>query len=351
MDANDNSEPEIKKPALVADYIRDGRHWDTIVSAWLTSHFLPLPPPLVRKIRFGIGRLIDGGFNVGVGWLDCVALKQKFNLEQQLETVRQLANVGRPQLIENNPLLPEAVARSFLSEHKLKFDNRVSVAQKALDDLARDPGGVDGDQDELNVDWLNHFSDIAGKKSAPEMQELLGRILAGEIRRPGSFSPMCISVLANLTPLVAKKFEALCSVSCKIYGANYILGDIFPKFSSDGIPELNFTYADFLLLRQYQLLAIENGTVFNIPVGVSQHLALGESQYLITPLIADVHQTVAAVRRLTASPFSVIGDELRPLLRPAAPPWLPTKISDTYKAPAWALQRINIDSPATPDRG
>lgn len=340
MDHNDDTLDQGSPPGPVATYFKDGRHWDFGLSAWAAAHGVPVPPQIARRFRVGVCRLIDGGFNVAVGWIDRKKAKQDFDAGQQLETVRVLADAGRNQLIANDPNVAEAVARSFLYEHKLKLDNRASVVQAAFDDLTKEPPPQESADTDLDVDWLNHFAEIAGQKSAPEMQALLGKILAGEIRRPGAFSPMSINVLANMTPKVAKKFEDLCSVSVHISGANYILSELFPQFSANGIDEIGFLYSDVLLLRQYQLLAIENGTSFDVPVGEAQFASVGQFAYKIQAVEANSSKSGGPSRKFGVSPFSVIGDELRPLLQPAVPLWLEARIISTYKEPGWRLQQI-----------
>lgn len=338
MENDDSTDLVLDSKSSVVNYIKDGGGWDVAVSTWAMSHGVPIPPPIVARVRVGLGRLIDGGFDLAVGLTKRINNKWDFDSDQQMETVRALADVGRSQLAKDVPLA-EAVARSLLNEHKLKFQNRVNVSQVAMDELSKAPPLVDeGNGAELEVDWLNHFAEIAGKKSAPEMQLLLGRILAGEIRRPGSFSPMSMNILANMTTVVAKKFEALCSLSVRIQGVNYILVDVFPKFTIQGIPEIGFEYQDVLLLRQYQLLAAENGTSFTLPNGHGQIMSKDSENYLISPLSGAPDG--ATERRISVSPFTTVGDEILTLLRPETPQWLVSKIFDTYKAPQWAMRKL-----------
>lgn len=339
MDDSDDVSRELNRVGPVATYFKEGQHWDLGFSAWAAAHGVPVPPQLVRRFRVGMGRLIDGSFGIAVDWIDRKKIRQDFDVEQQLETVRALAAAGRNSLVVSEPNVAEAVARSFLNEHKLKLYNRTCVMDVALEELIKSAPPQDSSDEELDVDWLNHFADIAGKKSAPEMQALLGKILAGEIRQPGSFSPMAINVLANLTPKVAKKFEDLCGVSAHIGGCNYILSDVFPDFSIKGIEEIGFSYSDVLLLRQYQLLAIEQGTSFRVPVGGAKICTVGEFGYQIKALAPD-HNGDLSRRDLRATPFSVIGDELCPLLQPAIPEWLDAKIAAAYQEPEWMLAKI-----------
>ena len=59
----------------------------------------------------------------------------------------------------------------------------------------------------FNPDWLDFFGDYAEKANAEAVRDLWGRVLAGEIRRPGTFSLYTLRILAELDQQVARWFE------------------------------------------------------------------------------------------------------------------------------------------------
>jgi len=69
----------------------------------------------------------------------------------------------------------------------------------------------------INDDWLNNFENEARSKSTEEMQALFARILAGEIKKPGSYSRRAVKILSQLPQNAARKFKHLCSL-CIIIG-------------------------------------------------------------------------------------------------------------------------------------
>lgn len=326
----------------IVQSIKQGAHWDVAVSGWALAHGVPIPPSIVKRVRVGVGRLIDGGFAVGEAWLSNVHAKQVFDGERTRATVLAVSEAGTQRLIDSDQNLPLAVARSYFNEHKLKFDNRANVAQAALDELGRTSfAHQDATEDDASIelDWLNHFSEIAGQKSTPEMQLLFGKILAGEIRKPGSFSPMSINVLANLTPVIAKKFEKLCSVSIKFETKCFVSIDMFPNFTNIGIPKLEFAYTDLLLLRQYQLLAFEGGTKLDIPIGDRFTFTVGERMYGLEAL-AHSEEPMGSLRAFQVASFSSVGNELRTLIQPNQPEWVDELISTTFTSPKWGLAKF-----------
>ena len=74
---------------------------------------------------------------------------------------------------------------------------------------------VNGDTEKTISDvWLNIFGTEARPQSTENMQLLFGRILAGEIKRPGSYSIRTIRKLVELNQNAAVLFKKLCSVMC-----------------------------------------------------------------------------------------------------------------------------------------
>ncbi len=73
--------------------------------------------------------------------------------------------------------------------------------------------GGGGDEPGMDPDWLNTFWDIAGKTSSTDMQELLAKVLAGEVRNPGSYQASTVLALSLLSRHQAKLFQRLCNMS------------------------------------------------------------------------------------------------------------------------------------------
>ena len=69
-----------------------------------------------------------------------------------------------------------------------------------------------GEERVINDDWLNGFEEEARQKSTEEMQLLFGRILAGEIRKPGAYSIKAVKILGQLDQNAAALFKNLCSI-------------------------------------------------------------------------------------------------------------------------------------------
>jgi hypothetical protein len=95
-------------------------------------------------------------------------------------------------------------------EEKRKLENRAAATKAALEDIDANPSTVDAPT-EIDDDWLNLFVRISEDKSSEELQQLFGRILAGEIRRPGSFSLRTVQLMSTISKEDAAALSALLS--------------------------------------------------------------------------------------------------------------------------------------------
>ena len=79
-------------------------------------------------------------------------------------------------------------------------------------DSSTDHGADNGEEQIISDDWLNNFENEARQKSTKDMQLRFGRILAGEIKKPGSYSIQAVRTLGELNQNDAILFKKLCSI-------------------------------------------------------------------------------------------------------------------------------------------
>lgn len=92
------------------------------------------------------------------------------------------------------------------------------------------PGPGEGDDGEsfargdetpnIDEDWMNQFARYAEDASSERLQQVWGRVLAGEINRPGSFSRHTLRFIAELDQETAKNCE---------FAAGRAIGQFIPK--------------------------------------------------------------------------------------------------------------------------
>ena len=109
----------------------------------------------------------------------------------------------------------------------------------------------------MDEDWIARFFELAKDVSREEMQKLWGRLLAGEISKPGQFSLRTLEVLRNLSAEEAKLFERACAYVLSKY---YIVDESNVFKDSSGLNQ-----SEIIKLSECQLLIVIPGLSITFP--------------------------------------------------------------------------------------
>ena len=168
--------------------------------------------------------------------------------------------------------------------------NVCKICQRAVEILEQETADTHSTADNLlEDDWLSTFENEACHKSSEEMQERFARILAGEIKRPGSFSIRTIKLLGQIDSNLASIFKTFCS-GCISYddpsGSGFICNSFFPKFDSGAQTQFIEKYE----LSSWMLECLQEYTL--LPAHATPSLMhLGFSFSLENSFIANVEKT------------------------------------------------------------
>lgn len=111
---------------------------------------------------------------------------------------------------------------------RMRADINVRQALLSAEDALEDDQQQPPDR-AVDEDWLFRWRDSAGKVSSENLRILWGRVLAGEIKSPGTFSLRTLEFLKNLSQEEALQIEKLApfvingNFVCKARGAQRIL--------------------------------------------------------------------------------------------------------------------------------
>ncbi|MGX9727265.1 MAG: DUF2806 domain-containing protein [Candidatus Electronema sp. VV] len=149
-------------------------------------------------------------------------------------------------LCEQSGVAPEAAqelialnerAVSRLTHRELRRQANVENAvHYAMDELFQEENVSAESVDE---DWIARFFNIVEDVSNEQMQQLWGRILAGEIKRPKSYSLRTLEVLRNISPEEAAAFQRICRYIVTIDGERFIIDKSVCLYKPDDIGDLN----------------------------------------------------------------------------------------------------------------
>lgn len=105
-----------------------------------------------------------------------------------------------------------AISSQF-GEAARKQLNKDAVLEVALEDLqtnAPTQEQSNSGPESLSDEFITRFEEYASGATTEQLRERWGRVLATEIRRPGSFSRAVLRVIDEIDPITAALFEAVC---------------------------------------------------------------------------------------------------------------------------------------------
>jgi Protein of unknown function (DUF2806) len=231
---------------------------------------VPIPAPLKRGFWAAAARL-------GSGLIDIPAAK----LESYAEDTRS-ATAARKTLMDATAKSIAAGfqdAPEFARRAQARFASKILREQVNVDDILKvaaenlSDSTVTDEPAPVDDDWLNHFESEAVNKSSSQMKALFGRILAGEIGAPGSFSIKSIKTISEIDKHTAQNFSRLCSLSFKFIGDTRVLSlgqsaaaNSLQKYGLS-FPVLNDLEHNGLVISDYDSY-LPIGQLTRIPIGV-----------------------------------------------------------------------------------
>ncbi len=191
--------------------------------------------------------------------LIATAVKENEHLTNNIKYTQQQVEISVATDVRNKgetPIISDIYERSV---ERINFQqtkkqlNIESVTFYAAEQLKNENFVSD---EQLNDDWINRFFKITEDISNDEMQMLWGRILAGEIKHPKSFSLRTLEVLKNLTKEEAEVFKKFAEIKLENNTGHDLIfngdnGDFLQK-------EFQITYSDILLVTELGLIVSEN---------------------------------------------------------------------------------------------
>lgn len=290
--------------------------FDVLASAGIVmTTGVPIPPSIIKSIRKATDKLIGSVTDLGVSYIDTITENRKVINDGKNHVLNETAKATAQVAIQDKAMMDRAI-ELFASDLLDKQRNKEAVMKFAVEELNNGSFSVNP-EDTIEDDWLSTFSSLASQKSDKDVQFLLGKILAGEIRNPGSFSPMSLHILSTLTRDVAKYFESFCNLTimCDLdddggyYG--FIWRDSYPQYGVKGIPEYDLNFGMLMVLKSYGLIdQIDD-------VNLTPHELLSELKVIIGNKSYNLVSKSGApisLRIAPLAPLTMAGNELRRVL-------------------------------------
>ena len=175
-----------------------------------------IPAPVRRNFLKAFGQLCSAAVDVPAAFLTGIADERRAETAARIKLINTSASQIAQQM-QTDPVYARVAVEKFGQRVLREQVNLDLISQKAASEIrdasdSSDQSEPDESGETISDDWLNAFETEARQKSTEEMQTYFGKILAGEIKKPGSYSTKTIRILGSLDQSTAKPFVRLCSM-------------------------------------------------------------------------------------------------------------------------------------------
>lgn len=153
--------------------------------------------------------------------------------------------------------IEQRIIQRIAYQQAKKQSNLEHVVQHAANELKSEQEVT---QEKPDSDWITRFFGISEDISTDHMQVLWGKILAGEVKRPGSYSLRTLELLKNMSQQEAELFVRAGKIAIVSYDKVFIPNPDNGKYLAE---KFNLSFIDLLGLREIGLL-VPNDLQFSL---------------------------------------------------------------------------------------
>jgi hypothetical protein len=192
----------------------------SVISDALGDLVTGIPAPIRKNAVKAFGRLCTSAVEYPIALIEGAIAERRAASRARVKLIDTSASQIADQM-RTDPEYARAAATKFAHKIIRERVNVDQISEIAAANLKSEPLTIANDDRDMEAppiseDWLNAFESEAAQMSSEQMQILLGKILAGEIRRPTSYSIKTIKLMAQLDNRAAAFFSLLCSLSISV---------------------------------------------------------------------------------------------------------------------------------------
>lgn len=231
-----------------------------------------IPAPIKKNAFKAFGQLCTAAIDIPVAYLEGIATETRAETQARVKII----STGAEQIAKQMDVKPE-FARVAVKKYGQKIlreqVNLDKVSEIAAHQIHQDAMHAELKSDEtieippISEDWLNTFEKEASQKSTEEMQLLFGRILAGEIQRPSSFSIKTVKLLGELDIGAATLFRHLCSLCVSLKVSSIYLDARVPSLGGNAalnaLQNYSLGFGQLNILHEYGLIIPDYNSYFD----------------------------------------------------------------------------------------
>ena len=234
-----------------------------------------IPAPIRKGAFKAFGQLCTALIDVPLGGL------RRRDTEKWAETKARIKIIGEnaDQIAQQMKVPPEYARRAEnkfaekIIREQINLDKTSAIAANELKTEefhgSTDQSTDSNEEKTISDDFLNSFEGEVRQKSSEEMQLLFGRILAGEIRKPGTYLTRTVKILGQLDQNAATLFKKLCSVcvALEISNVEFVLDIRVPSLdgnaASNALSKYGLSFDQLNILHEYGLIISDYNSWFD----------------------------------------------------------------------------------------
>lgn len=231
---------------------------ETMTNA-LETAITGIPAPVRKNFGKAVASLCTAAVSIPVAYLEGKAAEIKALSDARLDIIKKQGHniaAGMEASTEYSYFASAKYAGKILKQ-QINLDK---ITLNAANELISNQKLNEANEiiEEISDDWLAEFENIAKIKSSEEMALVFGKILSGEIVKPGTFSIKTLKIVSELDSNSAKTFQIMCNNSIfvmagdEIFDAKICCMDGQPDQNS--LREFGLSYYELILLMEHGLI-------------------------------------------------------------------------------------------------
>ena len=273
-----------------------------------------VPAPIRKNFFKACGQLCTAAVDVPIAWLEGISAEMRATSDARIHIIRKEGEVITGKI---------DVPKEYVSRASEKYAAKIIREQINLDEITKNAANElssqeynnhqqEQKQSELSDDWLNEFENCAKLKSSEDMKMIFGKILSGEIQKPGTFSIRTVRLISQLDNQAAKLFQLLCSQSISMYLGDHIFDarvvSLSGNAASNSLSQYGLSFDNLNVLQEYGLIISDYNSqmpyaqcIANEHVWIGTSIRFGNKLYGLVPSDREKYDKVLKIHGVALS--------------------------------------------------
>lgn len=217
-----------------------------------------IPAPVRKNFLKAFGQLCTAAVDIPVAWLEGKATEIRAATNARVDIIKKSGEEIAGEI---------TIPKEYISKASSKYASKIIKEQINLDEITlnaakelseKEAKEEPAPQKEIEDDWLNEFESHARLKSSDDMKIIFGKILSGEILKPGTFSIRTVRLISQLDNIAAKLFQLLRNQAISMRFGHHILDARVVSFSgnaaANALSQFGLSFDNLNVLQEYGLI-------------------------------------------------------------------------------------------------